>query len=90
MGIPSPPAAIAASSEGPPPSLLLALPAFGSASIPLPKTKEFGAGDGNRTHIRSLEGSYSTIELRPRRGLQAEGRRLSNLQAQRNKRERPQ
>ena len=26
---------------------------------------ESGAGDGNRTRVRSLEGSGSTIELRP-------------------------
>ena len=27
---------------------------------------EFGAGDGNRTHVISLEGWSSTIELHPR------------------------
>ena len=29
-----------------------------------------GAGDGNRTHVYSLEGCRSTIELRPLVGLQ--------------------
>ena len=28
---------------------------------------EFGAGDGNRTHVTSLEGWNSTIELHPRK-----------------------
>ena len=27
--------------------------------------REFGAGDGNRTHVASLEGWSSTIELHP-------------------------
>ena len=27
--------------------------------------EEFGAGDGNRTHVRSLGSSCSTIELHP-------------------------
>ena len=29
-------------------------------------TNTIGAGDGNRTHVTSLENSCSTIELRPR------------------------
>ena len=31
----------------------------------LMQTILIGAGDGNRTHVTSLEGSCSTIELRP-------------------------
>ena len=30
--------------------------------------RHFGAGDGNRTHVASLEGWNSTIELHPRNG----------------------
>ena len=30
---------------------------------------EDGAGDGNRTHVTSLEGWNSTIELHPQRAL---------------------
>ena len=33
-----------------------------------------GAGDGNRTHVTSLEGWSSTIELRPRNGAVDEAR----------------
>ena len=29
--------------------------------------KDFGAGDGNRTHVRGLGSRYSTIEPRPLR-----------------------
>ena len=32
----------------------------------LSQPKEYGAGDGNRTHVSSLEGWCSTIELHPR------------------------
>ena len=34
---------------------------------PISKPSWTGAGDGNRTHIASLEGWHSTIELLPRR-----------------------
>ena len=32
------------------------------------KPQNFGAGDGNRTHVISLEGWSSTIELHPHSG----------------------
>ena len=51
--------------------LRLAFPlpeAAASASIPFLRgsQNETRAGDGNRTHVRSLGSFYSTIELRPR------------------------
>ena len=33
--------------------------------VPPPRQQFFGAGDGNRTHVTSLEGWGSTIELHP-------------------------
>ena len=36
------------------------------------KPQIFGAGDGNRTHVISLEGWSSTIELHPLEGLSSE------------------
>src|SRR5208282_3487336 len=41
---------------------------------------EIGAGDGNRTHVTSLEGWSSTIELHPRHGgaNSIHGRRVVN------------
>ena len=36
-----------------------------TTSVPPPQAKA-GAGDGNRTHVASLEGWSSTIELHPR------------------------
>ena len=33
--------------------------------VPPPRHLRFGAGDGNRTHVTSLEGWGSTIELHP-------------------------
>ena len=38
----------------------------GSCSIQLSYWRMFGAGDGNRTRVSSLEGWCSTIELHPR------------------------
>ena len=38
----------------------------GSCSILLSYWRRSGAGDGNRTHVSSLEGWCSAIELRPR------------------------
>ena len=35
----------------------------------LEKSRVFRAGDGNRTHVSSLEGWCSTIELHPRNAL---------------------
>ena len=37
----------------------------GSCSIQLSYWRMFGAGDGNRTRVSSLEGWCSTIELHP-------------------------
>ena len=47
------------------------------------KSHELGAGDGNRTHVTSLEGWGSTIELHPRRDHQVsivrkDGRRVKS------------
>jgi hypothetical protein len=43
------------------------IPRAPSAETPvLPNDLWFGAGDGNRTHVASLEGWSSTIELHPR------------------------
>src|SRR5438445_12423688 len=33
--------------------------------------RKIGAGDGNRTHVASLEGWSSTIELHPRRSVES-------------------
>ena len=38
----------------------------GSCSIQLSYWRIYGAGDGNRTRVSSLEGWCSTIELHPR------------------------
>ena len=35
--------------------------------VPPPRQYKYGAGDGNRTHVISLEGWSSTIELHPQR-----------------------
>ena len=40
----------------------------GRCSILLSYRLIFGAGDGNRTHVASLEGWNSTIELHPHSG----------------------
>ena len=40
----------------------------GSCSIQLSYRRVYGAGDGNRTHVISLEGWSSTIELHPQFG----------------------
>src|SRR2546425_11165220 len=37
--------------------------------VSLPACCKFGAGDGNRTHVTSLEGWRTAIVLRPQRGL---------------------
>src|SRR5690606_15870122 len=37
------------------------------SSPPMPRRRETGAGEGNRTLVISLEGCCSTIELHPRR-----------------------
>src|SRR5262249_50869113 len=49
------------------PSVLNAFPvSIAYGTIPGPAVARFGAGDGNRTHVASLEGWSSTIELHPR------------------------
>ena len=42
---------------------------------PVPRAGADGAGDGNRTHVNSLEGCRTTIVLRPLLGLRLVARR---------------
>ena len=58
------------------------LPPRPSAKL-LTRNNVSGAGDGNRTHVRSLGSSYSAIELRPLALNLVDHTRLSESRTQR-------